>query len=171
MSSGAPFSSFELAGIEAAFVPVDMQAAANNGDWISLENYKSVLCVLFGAAGTAGDDPVFTLTQATANDGSGEKALTFEVIHEKVGTLASVASWTRATQSAATSYTNAASAEGQKIIMVRIDADELDVAGGFTHVQLTIPDTGSNAALGCGFYLMGNPTHSVAAASLANPKA
>ena len=171
MSSGAPFSNFELAGIESAFVPVDMQAAANPGDWISLTDYRSVIICLFGAAGTAGDDPVFTLTQATDNAATGEKALTFAVIHEKGGTLASVAAWTRQTQTAAGTYTNAASAEAQKLIIVRIDADELDVANDFTHVQLHIPDTGSNAALGCGFYLLGNPTHSVAAASLANPKA
>ena len=152
-------------------MPVDMQAAANPGDWVALTDYKSVIICLFGAAGTAGDDPVFTLTQASDNAATGEKALTFSVIHEKVGTLASVASWTRTTQTAAGNYTNTSSAEGQKLMIVRIDADELDVANGFPHVQLHIPDTGSNAALGCGFYLMGNPVHATAAASLANPKA
>ena len=36
---------------------------------------------------------------------------------------------------------------------------DLDVANGFTHVQLTIPDTGANAQLGCGFYLLYNPRY------------
>jgi hypothetical protein len=143
--------------IASAFVPVDMQAAANNGDWINLKLYGRCIAVLFAAAGTAGDDPVFTLQQAQDNNSTGAKELNFERIEEKVGTLTSVGTFTTVTQSAANTYTNTASAEAQKIIAVEIEAADLDVANDFTHVRLVIPDVGGNAQLGCGFYILGDP--------------
>lgn len=154
----------QKATIEAAFVPIAMDGQANNGDWVSLENYRRCVAVLFAAAGTAGEDPVFKLQQATASDGTGAKDLNFTVINEKVGTLASVTSWTRTTQTAATSYTNAASAEAQKLIAVEIDASELDVDGGFTFVQLSVADVGIAAQLGCGFYILYEPRYPQGAA-------
>jgi hypothetical protein len=33
----------------------------------------------------------------------------------------------------------------------------LDSDGGFTHIQLSIPDVGGNAQLGAAFYIMLNP--------------
>lgn len=152
----------EGANIVSAFVPVDMSAAANNGAWVSLKNYRRCIAVLFGAVGTAGEDPVFTLRQATANDGTGAKALTFERVYKKVGTLTGVGTFTLATQAAANTHTDAVSAETQKIIAVEILAEDLDAEGGFDHVQLQIPDVGIAAQLGCGFYLLLEPRYSVA---------
>lgn len=140
-----------------SFVPVDMQTAANNGDWVSLVNFNRVLCVLFKGIGTAGDDPVFTLRQAQDASGTNAKALTFTNVYEKVGTQTGIAGFTAVTQAAANTYTNAASAEAQAIIAVEIDATMLDVNGNFTHVQMQIPDVGGNAQLGCGFYILSEP--------------
>ncbi len=165
------FDNFELGSIDAAIIPIDMQAGANNGDWVALTDYRSCVVVLYKAAGTAGDDPVYKLQQATANDGSGAKDLTFTTIHEKVGTLTGVAAWTKTSQTAATSYTNAASAESQAIMCVRVNDHDLDVNNDFTHIQLSVADVGSNAQIGCGLYLMGNPRHRVALADAANAKA
>lgn len=145
--------------IEAAFVPVDMQTAANNGDWVNLALYQSVVCVLFKAAGTAGDDPVFTLKQAQAADGTGSKDLLFSTIYKKVGTLATTAEFTRATQTAAASHTDAVSAEAQAIMAVEVAAEDLDINNGFTFVQMSVPDVGGNAQLGCGFYLLMHPRY------------
>ena len=138
-----------------AFVPVDMQTAANNGDWVSLVNYNRVLCVLFKGAGTAGDDPVFTLQQAQDASGTGATDLDFTTIYSKVGTQTSINPFTVTTQSAANTYTDATSAEVQAMIAVEISAPMLD--DGFTHVRMTIPDTGGNAQLGCGFYILSEP--------------
>lgn len=149
----------QRATIESVFVPVDMSAAANAGDWISMENYKRAVFVLFGAAGTAGQDPVFTLEQATAAAGTGNKALTFTTIYSKVGTLTGVTAWTRTTQAAATSYTDAASAEAQKLIVVEVDASELDVNNGYKFVQLSIPDVGAASQLGCAFCILYEPRY------------
>lgn len=155
------------ATIEAGVVPVDMSAAANNGDWVSLVNYHRCVVVLYKAAGTAGDDPVFTLKQATDAAGTGAKALAFDVVNEKVGTLASIAAWTRVAQSAAGTYTNAASAEAQALIVVEVRSNELDVLNGFTHIQVSVPDVGTNAQLGCAFYIMLDPRYTQASAPTA----
>ena len=147
-----------LGTIESAIIPVDTQTGANDGDWVSMENYHRMVALYFGAVGIAGDDPIFTLKQATSAAGAGAKALTFTTVYEKVGTLTAVTAWTRVTQAAAGSYTNAASAEAQKLIAVEIGSDDLDVDGGFNFVQLSIPDTGAGGAqLGCGLYIMLDP--------------
>ena len=59
-------SFFETHQVQMAIVPVDLSTAANNGDWINVADYESVVCLLIKGAGTAGDDPVFKLQQATA---------------------------------------------------------------------------------------------------------
>ncbi len=155
---GARF--LEQADIVAAFVPVDMSAAANDGDWVNLKNFGRCVAVLFGAAGTAGQDPIFKLQQATDSAGAGAKDLLFTTIDAKVGALAGVAGFTKVTQAAATSYTDPVSAETQKIIAVEIRAEDLDVAGGFTHIQLSVADVGAAAQLGAGFYIMLDPRFS-----------
>lgn len=139
--------------ISSCFVPVDMQAAANTGDWFNMGPFRKVIAVLFKAAGTAGDDPVITLEQATSNAGAGNKALNFTTIYSKVGTLTGVGTFTKVTQAAANTYTDATSAEAQAIIAIEIDASDLDVANGFTHIQMSVADVGGNAQLGCAFYL------------------
>lgn len=145
--------------IVSAIVPVDLQAAANNGDWVSLKNYGRCAIVLFKAAGTAGDDPVFTLRQATDVSGTGAKELTFTRIDSKVGTQTAVGTFTKATQAAANTYTDAVSAEAQAIMVVDIKAEDLDVANDFDCIQLQIPDVGSNAQLGCALYLLHEPRY------------
>jgi len=147
----------ETADIVAAFVPVDMQTAANDGDWVNLQNFERCVAVLFKAIGTAGDDPVFTVKQATDNAGSNAKALNISTIWSKVGTLSGISGFTKNTQAAGATYTDAASAEAQAIMAVDILAEELDSEGGFTHIQLSIPDVGGNAQLGCGFYILLEP--------------
>jgi hypothetical protein len=142
--------------IASAFIPVDMAAAANDGDWVNMSLYDRCLCVLFKAAGTAGQDPVFTTRQATDNAGAGAKALNFTTIYEKVGTLTAVGVFTRVTQTAANTYTNLASAENAAIIAVEFKAAELDHSNAFNFLQMQIPDVGAAAQLGGALYLLYN---------------
>ena len=137
------------AQIISAFVPVDLQDGANDGDWVNMENHNHVAVVFFKAAGTAGDDPTLTITQATDNSGSGEKALNFTRVYTKTGAQTSTTQFTVVDQSAANTYTDATSAEAQAIWVVEIDAQDLDVTNGFTHVQASVADVGTNAQLGC----------------------
>lgn len=150
---------FEGADIVSAFVPVDMQTAANNGDWVNLSRWGRCVAVLFKAAGTASDDPVFTLKQATNAAGDNPKELNFTNIWKKVGTQTAVDAFTKASQAAGNTHTDLVSAEAQAIFAVEITAADLDSSGGFTHVQLSVPDVGGNAQLGCGFYIMLDPLY------------
>jgi len=149
----------EQFNIASAFVPVDMQTV-QSGDWVSLKGYGKVVCLLFKAAGTAGDDPVITLSQATAVAGTGTKNLTFRHLHSKAGTLTSVGTWTAVDKGSATAtYTDATHAEVQAIYAIEINAEDLDVSGGFDCVQMSVADTGGNAQLGCGLYLLCDPRY------------
>lgn len=129
-----------------AIVPVDSQAAANNGDWVSLKGYDRVTALLIKAAGVAGDDPVITLRQAQDVSGTGAKALNFTRIDAKVGVQTGIGQFTKVTQAAANTYTDAVSAEAQAIFAVEVKAEDLDVNNGFDCVQLQIPDTGAAGA-------------------------
>lgn len=157
--------------IESAIVPIDLATGANNGDWISMKNYRKALVVLFADAGTAGEDPVFTLQQASDVSGTGAKALNFTTVYEKVGTLTGVAAWTRVTQTAANTYTNTVSGEAENLIVVEVDAAELDVDNGFDCIRLQIPDTGATAGkIGCGIVILLDPRYpqGAIASALAN---
>lgn len=144
----------EEMAIVPAIIPVDMSAAANNGDWVSLKNYERCTILFFKAAGTAGDDPVLTLRQATDVSGSNAKALNFTRIDAKVGTQTGIAQFTAVSQAAANTYTDAVSAEAQGLFAIEVKAEELDVNSGFDCVQFQIPDIGTNAQIGCALYLL-----------------
>ncbi len=150
----------ENSQIVSGFLPVDMSAAANDGDWFGLENFNHLAVVFFKNAGTAGDDPTLTITQASDNAGTGEKALNFTDIWTKQDTvLTSVATFTHNTQTAANTYTDATSAEDAAIWVVEFDAQDLDVANGFTHVQGSVADVGTNAQVGALLYVGTEPRY------------
>jgi hypothetical protein len=152
----------ENAQIAAGFVPVDMSDGASNGDWINLRDWNHLTVIVYKAAGTAGDDPTLTLKQATDNAGTGAKALNFTEIWQKQGTLTSVGTFSKVTQSAGNTYVDTDSAEAQGIYVLEIDADMLDVDGGFDHVQISIADVGGNAQLGCALYILTEPRYAQA---------
>lgn len=148
--------------IVSAFVPVDTQTGANAGDYVCLKNWKRVAYVLFKAAGKANDDPVVTFYQATAVAGTDAKVLTkCDECYYKEGTLTSVGTWTKATQTAASTYTaGTSSAESQGIYVFEFDASDLDVANGFDCFMASLADTGAaGAQLGCGFYILSGPRY------------
>lgn len=142
-----------------AFGPVDMSAAANNGDWVSMKNYERCAIVVFKAAGTAGDDPTITVQQATAVAGTGAKPLNFTRVDQKTGTLASVGQFTTVTQAAANTYTDDTHAEIAALYVIDIKAEDLDVDNGYDCVQVSIADVGTNAQLGAALYLLWPARH------------
>ena len=149
--------SVERTQVVAGFVPVDMQAGANDGDWIALKNFKSCAVIFFKAAGTAGDDPTLTIEQATDVAGAGAKALDFTTIHVKQGTLASIGQFTEITQAASNTYTEATSAEVQAIWVVTFGVSELDVNNSFSAIRGRVANIGGNAQLGALLYLLTEP--------------
>lgn len=144
----------ELFNLACGFVPVSLATAANPGDWVSMKSYERMAVIFFAAAGTAGDDPTLTLEQATAVAGTSAKAMNFTRIDTKQGAdLLAVADYTTVTQAAANTYTDATSAEVQKIWIVEVKAEDLDVDNGFDCIRASISDIGANEQLGCLLYM------------------
>ncbi len=134
----------DFAQIATAFVPVDLNDGANNGDWINMKNFHRCAVVVIAAAGTAANDLTLTLTQATDNAAAGEKALNFTEIFTKQGaSLAAIPTWTKVTQSAGNTYTNGTNGEEQLIYVVDIAAEDLDIANDFDHIQASIAQVGA----------------------------
>lgn len=148
--------------IVSAITPVNLATGANNGDWVNMENYGRCTVVVHKGAGTAGEDPVITLRQATDNAGTDAKALTFTAVWKKVGAQSGIGTFTKATQTAANTHTDDTSAEAEGVFVVDIVAEQLDAANGFTHLQLQIPKVGTNAQIGGALCILTEPRHAAA---------
>lgn len=143
------------------FVPVNMAAAANPGDYVSLKNYNHVAVVFVKAAGAAGEDPVLTIQQAQDVAGTGAKALNFTEINVKQGAdLQAIGTFTKVTQAAANTYTEATSGEAQAIWVVEFDAEDLDVDGGFDCITASVADVGVTAQNGTVLFILSEPRYS-----------
>lgn len=136
--------------IHPAILPVDSQTGAASGLVISLKGYEGVLILLQKKAGTAGDDPVFTITQSSAVAATGEKALPLPAnrIRSKLHATTVPGVFTDVANAAASggTYTDDSAAEKAGIIACWIQASDLDVDNSFDCVRLAIPDTGSAGA-------------------------
>ena len=151
--------------IVSGFVPVDTQSAANPGDVVSLKNYNRLTVILFKAAGVAGDDPVLTFEQGTSVAFGTNKALaTVDEYWSKQGTLTAVGTFTRVTQTAASTVTlDATSAESQGLYVFEIEGPDLDEANAYDCVRVTVADTGAaGAQLGAMLYILSEPRHAAA---------
>lgn len=142
-----------LESIQAVSViePVDLTSGANSGDWISLAKYRRVLFLIAkGAGGTAGQDPVITLQEATDASGTGAQNLAAidKVFSKQAATdLTAVAAFTVVTQTAAATYTDADLAEQAALIGIEVKADEL--SSGFDFCTINIADPGAgNSQIG-----------------------
>lgn len=146
-----------LFDIVPAFRPVDLMTAANSGDYISLKNAQGVLILFHSTIGTAGDDPTITVRQATTVAGGSVKdlAVVTEIFTKQAATdLTTIAGWTKVTQAAAATYTEATSAEQEALWAIQIEADQLDVDGGFDCIAANVADVGANAQLGACYYIL-----------------
>lgn len=144
--------------IVSAIVPVNLATGANAGDWVSLKHYGRCAIVLFTGVGTGSNDPTMTLLQATSVSGTSSKALTFTRADYKDATaLTSLGTFTTVTQTAANTFTVAGSTTMQKLWVIDIKAEDLDIDNGFDCLQLSVADVGSNSQLGCALYLLHEP--------------
>ena len=143
------------------FPTVDLQTAANNGDYISMQNNSAILILFTSGVGTGGDDPTLTIQQATDACGTSAKALNIVTSPVKVWkkqaatSLASTTTWTDASCCVSTNtVTNATSAEQSAYWAVEYDAADMDVANGFDFIRATVADIGSNAQPGSLTYIV-----------------
>ena len=148
--------------------PLDF-ATARTGDYVSLKNWQGCLVVIVKGAGTDGDDQTFTLQQATVVAGTDAKdAAVIATYWEKEATaLTSVGTWTKVTQTAATSIAPGdPTAQSQALYVFDVPADVLDVDNGFDCINVSNDGAGSNAQLGCILYLLYGPRYGAAPESL-----
>ena len=147
--------------IVAGIIPVDLTTAANPGDWVSMAKHKRLTVVVFTAIGTAGQDPVITINEATNNAEGGTQVLAcLTDVWEKIGATAigAITNWTRTTQAAGSTYTNAAgAAEGEYLLVFDIFADQL--SDGYDYIAVDVADVGANAQLGCMLYILSEPRY------------
>lgn len=158
-----------------AFRPIDMQDSSGEhvtGDWVSLKNWRRVICVLMGGVGNSGQDPVMTFDQADTNAGGNSKTLAVvDTAYKKQAAtdLLSTGVWTKVAQTAAATFTDADAGEQVKIHAVEIKVSDLDVDNGFDHIRMTVPDVGANAQLGAGLYILANPAYPNAPENVLSP--
>ena len=142
----------------AAFKPVDFNAAAQTGDWVSLKNYQRCTCLLFGKAGSAGTDLTVTLEQATSVAGGSSKNLTtITRVDKKEGAdLFAIGQYTTDTQAAAATYTNTNNEQSDQIYLIDVLAEDLDIANDFDCMRMSI-NAGNASKIVAGLYILQGP--------------
>lgn len=155
--------------IAAGFVPSDLAAAAQAGDWISLKHFRHVALVVYKAVGAAGEIPTITVQQATDVAGAGAKALNFTRIDEKRGAdVQTIAQFTKVTQAAANTYAFGGVGNQQVIALIEFNAEDLDADAGFDCLRATFNDVGVTAQLGALLYVLSGPRYLPAPGAIAD---
>ncbi len=158
----------EISDLVVGAIPVDLSAAANNGRWFNMQNCDGLNAILIAAVGTAGDDPVITLQQATDSSGTGSKELLIYDVQYKIGSTDIAAAddqWVDVTtiddDNGASSYDTdpIAGAENELVVCVYIRAGDLDVNNDFNYCRMTVADVGTNAQLGTILYIPSSPAY------------
>lgn len=127
----------ELAGVVATIDPDAYTASAYNSDFVDMADFEQIMAVVM--AGTLGSSATLAakLTQSTSAAGAGEKDITGKAI---------------------TNLTQASPDDSDKQAVINLRAAELDIAGGFRYVRLTM--TVGVATSDCGAVVFGfNPRH------------
>jgi hypothetical protein len=127
--------------------PADSNAAAITGKRVSMKDCEGITIAVIKAAGTANDDPVFTLQQHTATTGGTTSSLV-AIDHyylKNAATLAGSEAWVRFSQTLAATITDpggaGTSAESQQILVIEVDATKL--SDGYGWISLNVADTGA----------------------------
>jgi len=150
----------EKMNIVPAIMPVALGTAANNGDWVNVENYGRIAIVFLGGVGAASQDPTITVLQAKTNSGGSSKALNFTRIdYKQASALTAVGTFTQVTQAAANTYTEATMGETQKLIVIDIEVNSIDADNDFDYVQASIADPGTATQLGAVLYILHEPRY------------
>lgn len=145
--------------IVSAIIPQGI-GSARAGDVISMKNYGRCAIVYFKDAGVNNEDVTLTVEQLTSVGPSNAKNLTFTRVDVKQGTLTSVGTWTKVSQSAAATYTNTDLGGQQALIVIEIKAEDLDVDNGYDCIRVSSSDAGTNTALAAALYILHEPRYS-----------
>jgi hypothetical protein len=132
----------DVAAVVGSIDPDANTAAAYTTAWVDMENFEAVMAIIMVGAMVATSTVDAKIQQATDVSGTGAKDITGKAITQLT----------------------AAGSDDDKQAIINLRADEMDAAGGFTHVQLSMTvgtaDSDSAAVL-LGFY----PHYGVASAN------
>lgn len=143
--------------------PLDLDTD-RTGDWVNLENYGKVVFIFTKGVGTAGDDFNFTVQQATNNAAGSAKdcdAIDVYWIKQAATNLTGTGTFTATTQTAdALISGNATSAEQAALLVCEVNAEQLDLANGFTHVNASVTlDASGGAQYGAVMAILCDPRY------------
>jgi hypothetical protein len=134
----------EQHAIESSGVPVDINGAGHVGDYYNLKYYGKITFILQQGAVGGAATPAVTLLQATTAAGGGPaKALGFTKRWTKVAITGTVP-----TETAVANNTFNLPAVANTLNIVEVNAEDLDVDGGFTFVSVNVADP-----QGAGYFL------------------
>lgn len=156
-------SLLEQCQIVSGFAPIVL-TTARTGDVVSMKNYRRCLVLFHKGIGGAGEDPTITLAQGTDVAFGTNKALTFTDVWTKQDptSLGDVGQWTRVTQAAAATYTDATSGEQAALWAIDVKAEDLDIDGGYDCIRASIGDVGSVSQIGALEYILYDPAMAAA---------
>jgi hypothetical protein len=115
--------------------------------YVSLKGYKKVQIIISIADGTTVTGSTITLKQATAVAGTNEKALGFTRMLANVDYAASKAMVETAV--VANTFTTQTVNSKDSVYVIDVDADALDVAGGFDCLRVDGTGHAATASRGC----------------------
>lgn len=139
--------------VDEAIAPVNTTGAGQDGDWVKFTGQRMLIIVQAGA--WAGGAAALTLQQATDNGGTGAKALAFTRRWTKTATGTPGSAAAKLAETAVVSSTFDVDTARQ-VHVIEVDADRLDVNGGFSHLRVRTATPGANADLLSALYLQGD---------------
>ncbi len=143
-----------------AIMPVNLASGAQTGDWVSLKNYGRCTIVVLIGVGAAGQDPVLTLQQGKSVSENSPVALNFTRIDVKqASALTAVGEFTKIAQAAGNTYGPSDGGENQKLWVIDIKAEDLDIDGGYDCVRASLSDPGTNSQIGTALYILSEARH------------
>lgn len=144
----------ENLGVVLSNVPVNTTGAAATGLWIQLRHYRRCM-VLIQQGAWAGGTPAVTLNQAKDNAGGSSKALAFSDQFSGTGGAQTAGNDTL-TLNTVSSNTFNLTGTANTLNIIEIHQQDLDMANGFDHFQVSVASPGANADLICISYILGD---------------
>jgi hypothetical protein len=165
-----PNTSFlEQVQVVTGFSPIAL-TTARTADVVSMKNYRRCTVLFSKGIGGAGEDPTITILQGTNVAFGTNKALDFTTVYVKQDptSIGDVGQWTKVTQAAANTYTDATSGEQEALWAVQFKAEDLDIDNNYDCIRASIGDVGSVSQIGALYYFLSDPVFEDAPQSMAS---
>ena len=142
-----------------ALAIADMNSA-QDGAYVSMENYDSVIVMVATEVGTAGSDTKVGFQQAPVVGGTGEKRLIPSVAYyASAVALGAGGTFSKATIDSTGDIELVG--ERQDILLVEIQASEFDVAGGYSYIQMITDAGAASGQIGGAWYIFNGARYAV----------